>query len=59
MQNGTGPNKAGDTGPSAAGVACTTGFCHLQYYTPGDPANPITFGDAYGAGMVNAGAATA
>lgn len=59
MRNGTGPNRAGDTGVSAAGVACTTGYCHLQYFTPGDAANPITFKDAYGAGMVNAAAAVA
>ena len=57
MANGTGPNKPADTGVDANGVPCTTGFCHLQYFTPGDPANPITFSDAYGAGMVNAGAA--
>jgi len=57
MANGTGPNDPTDTGPSATSGPCTTGFCHLDYYTPGDPANPISFSDAYGAGMVNAAAA--
>ena len=57
MANGTGPNDPTDTGPSATSGPCTSGFCHLDYYTPGDPANPITFADAYGAGMVNAAAA--
>ena len=59
MANGTGPNKPADFGVDANGVPCTSGYCHLQYYTPGDPANPITFADAYGAGMVNAAAAAA
>jgi subtilisin family serine protease len=56
MVNETGQNRAADLGPSAAGVACSTGYCHLQYY-PGGTGNPITFADAYGAGMVNAAAA--
>lgn len=57
MANGTGPNDPTDFGPSATAGPCTTGWCHLDYYTPGDAANPITFHDAYGAGMVNAQAA--
>ena len=52
MVNETGPNSA-DTGPSKAGVACATGYCHVQFY-PRGKGNPISFSDAYGAGMVNA-----
>ena len=57
MANGTGPNDPTDFGPSATAGPCTSGYCHLDYYTPGDAANPITFTDAYGAGIVNAQAA--
>jgi len=57
MANGTGPNDPTDFGPSATSGPCTSGYCHLDYYAPGDAANPITFTDAYGAGMVNAQAA--
>ncbi|MFZ0158776.1 MAG: S8 family serine peptidase [Kineosporiaceae bacterium] len=52
MVNETGPNSA-DTGPSKAGVACTSGYCHVKFY-PRGRGNPITGSDAYGAGMVNA-----
>jgi len=54
MVNQTGPNDPANTSPSFAGVACSTGWCHLTY-GPG----LIPFSDAYGAGMVNAGAAVA
>jgi subtilisin family serine protease len=59
MANGTGPNDPTDFGPSATAGLCTSGYCHLDYYTPGDGTNPISWPDAYGAGIVNAqGAAT-
>jgi Subtilisin-like serine proteases len=53
MVNMMGPNDPNNFAPSAAGVPCTTGWCHI------DRDNPISFSDAYGAGMVNAGAAVA
>ena len=53
MVNYMGPNDPTNFAQSAAGVPCTTGYCHV------DRNNPITFSDAYGAGMVNAGAAVA
>jgi len=56
MVNETGPNDSANTAPSFTGVPCATGYCHLMFY-PGSTGNPITFSDAYGAGMVNAGAA--
>lgn len=58
MVNETGPNDTTNTEPSFAGVACPTSFCHLTFH-PGGTGNPITFADAYGAGMVNAAAAVA
>lgn len=53
MANYMGPNDPANTAPSAAGVPCVAGFCHV------DRNNAIAFGDAYGAGIVNAGAAVA
>jgi subtilisin family serine protease len=53
MVNYMGPNDPNNKAVSAAGAPCTTGWCHI------DRSNPISFGDAYGAGMVNAGAAVA
>jgi subtilisin family serine protease len=53
MTNYLGPNDPTNTAPSAAGVACTTGFCHINR------SKPIKFGDAYGAGIVNAAGAVA
>ena len=53
MVNYMGPNDPNNSAPSAGGVACTTGWCHI------DRNNPIPFSDAYGAGMVNAAAAVA
>jgi len=51
MVNHMGKNDPANTAPSAAGVACTTGYCHV------DRNSPISFSDAYGAGMVAAAAA--
>jgi subtilisin family serine protease len=48
--NYMGPNAAGSTAPALDGTPCTTGFCHV------DQAHPIGFSDAYGAGLVDAGA---
>jgi subtilisin family serine protease len=56
MVNGTGPNDPRDKGTDFFGTACTTGWCHLDFY-PGGSGNPIKFSDAYGAGIVNAAAA--
>jgi lantibiotic leader peptide-processing serine protease len=53
MVNYMGPNDPANTAPSAAGVFCATGWCHI------DRNNPLAFSDAYGAGMVNAAAAVA
>ena len=49
--NYTGPSDAANTQPTYDGDPCTTGYCHL------DPTRPIGFSDAYGAGLVDAGAA--
>jgi lantibiotic leader peptide-processing serine protease len=51
MTNYTGPNDPANKAPSYTGVACATGYCHLDFDSP------IPFRDAYGAGIVNAGAA--
>jgi subtilisin family serine protease len=56
MVNETGPNDPTDTGLSFFGNPCASGWCHLDYY-PGGAGNPISFGDAYGPGMVDAEAA--
>ena len=53
MVNETGPTDPADRGPSASGAACTQGWCHVDFYKDGVN-NPITFADAYGAGMANA-----
>jgi subtilisin family serine protease len=53
MTNHTGPNDPANTAPSYAGVPCSTGYCHVDF------AHPLGFSDAYGAGIVNAGAAVA
>jgi lantibiotic leader peptide-processing serine protease len=49
--NFMGPTDPLNTAPSLSGVACATGFCHL------DQLHPIGFADAYGAGLVDAAAA--
>jgi subtilisin family serine protease len=49
--NYMGPNDAANRAPAIDGTPCSTGFCHV------DQAHPIAFADAYGAGLVDAGAA--
>ena len=51
LTNFMGPNDAVSTAPSLSGTPCTTGFCHVNQ------TQPIAFADAYGAGLVDAGAA--
>ncbi|MDP9306913.1 MAG: S8 family serine peptidase, partial [Actinomycetota bacterium] len=51
MTNYTGPDDPNNTSPTYDGRPCDTGYCHL------DTTDPIGFGDAYGAGLVDAGAA--
>jgi subtilisin family serine protease len=53
MTNYTGPDDPSNTSPTYDGRRCNTGYCHL------DTAAPIPFADAYGAGLVDAGAAVA
>jgi subtilisin family serine protease len=53
MVNHMGPNDPLNMAPSLAGVACPTGFCHVDFV------NAISFQDAYGAGIVNAAGAVA
>ncbi len=53
MSNWTGPDDPDDTSPTYDGRSCSTGYCHL------DASAPIPFADAYGAGLVDAGAAVA
>jgi lantibiotic leader peptide-processing serine protease len=53
LANFMGPNDPANTAPSLAGVPCATGYCHV------DQTRPIAFGDAYGAGLVDAAAALA
>lgn len=53
MVNYMGPNDPANLAPTAAGVPCATGWCHINRN------KPISFPDAYGAGIVNAGAAVA
>jgi lantibiotic leader peptide-processing serine protease len=50
-RNYMGGNDPGNGAPALNGVPCSTGFCHI------DQSHPIAFGDAYGAGLVDAGAA--
>jgi subtilisin family serine protease len=49
--NWMGPNDPANTAPALDGTPCATGFCHV------DQSDPIAFADAYGAGLVDAGAA--
>jgi subtilisin family serine protease len=51
MTNYTGPDDPNNTSPTYDGRPCDTGYCHL------DTTDPIGFGDAYGAGLVDAGTA--
>jgi subtilisin family serine protease len=48
MVNLMGPSDPANLAPSYFGVACSTGFCHINF------SSPIGFTDAYGAGMANA-----
>jgi hypothetical protein len=55
MVNETGPNDPNNKAPALlTGLTCSTGWCHLKFGV-----GLIPFPDAYGAGMVNAGAAVA
>jgi subtilisin family serine protease len=54
MVNGTPPLSPTDTQPSYDGTNCPTGYCHLDWAH-----EAIAFADAYGAGLVDAGAAIA
>ena len=49
--NYMGPNDESNTASALTGAPCPTAFCHV------DQTHPIAFSDAYGAGLVNAGAA--
>jgi subtilisin family serine protease len=51
LTNFMGPNDPDNTAPSLDGTACATGYCHV------DQSSAISFADAYGAGLVDAGAA--
>jgi subtilisin family serine protease len=51
LVNYMGPNDPGNTAPALSGAPCATAFCHV------DQTHPIRFADAYGAGLVDAGAA--
>lgn len=51
MTNYTGPNDPANAAPTYDSGPCDTGNCHL------DTTHPISFADAYGAGLVDAGAA--
>jgi subtilisin family serine protease len=51
MTNYTGPTDPSNVGPTYDGRPCATGYCHL------DTSSTIGFTDAYGAGLVDAGAA--
>jgi lantibiotic leader peptide-processing serine protease len=53
MTNFTGPDDPYDTAPTYDGRPCATGYCHL------DTSVSIPFADAYGAGLIDAGAAVA
>ena len=49
--NFMGPSDPFNVAPALNGIPCATGFCHL------DQTHAIAFADAYGAGLVDAGAA--
>jgi hypothetical protein len=51
LTNYTGPDDPNNTAPTYDGRPCNTGYCHI------DTSTPIGFTDAYGAGLVDAGAA--
>ena len=51
LTNFMGPNDPVSTAVALDGTPCDTGYCHVSQ------SNPIGFDDAYGAGLVDAGAA--
>jgi subtilisin family serine protease len=51
LTNYMGPNDPDNTAPALSGTPCATAYCHI------DQASPISFADAYGAGLVDAKAA--
>ena len=51
LTNYVGPSDPSNFAPGLDGTPCATGFCHL------DQADAIPFAQAYGAGLVDAGAA--
>ena len=51
VTNYTGPNDPKNMTAAIDGTPCDTGYCHLDFK------HPISSGDAYGAGIVDAGAA--
>jgi subtilisin family serine protease len=51
MTNYMGPNDPANTSAGVNGTPCSTGFCHVDF------THPLSFSDAYGAGIVNAAAA--
>ncbi|MDQ2984738.1 MAG: S8 family serine peptidase [Actinomycetota bacterium] len=51
MANYMGPNDPANFAPAFDGTPCFTGYCHV------DQRHAIPFADAYGAGLVDAGAA--
>ncbi|HEX6489893.1 MAG TPA: S8 family serine peptidase [Gaiellaceae bacterium] len=51
LTNFTGPDDPANLASTYDGRACPTGYCHL------DPTHPVGFADAYGAGLIDAGAA--
>jgi lantibiotic leader peptide-processing serine protease len=51
MTNFMGPNDPGSTAAALDGTPCGTGYCHVSQ------SQAIAFADAYGAGLVDAGAA--
>jgi hypothetical protein len=51
VTNYTGPNDAKNKTAAIDGTPCDTGYCHLDFK------HPIPSGEAYGAGIVDAGAA--
>jgi len=51
VRNYTGPNDPNNKTAAIDGTPCDTGYCHLDFK------HPISSGDAYGAGIVDAGGA--
>ena len=51
VTNYTGPNDAKNKTAAIDGTPCDTGYCHLDFK------HPISSGEAYGAGIVDAGGA--